>query len=353
MDLYQQQLKEKAEQLKFWLIPFYQGAIEVFPSASKHYRMRAEFSILHEGDKAFYAMHQGPNKTLEKITSFLIGSKLINTLMPLLKSLWDEDKLLRHRLFRVDFLTSLKGEALITLCYHKKLDEAWLESAHKASQKLGITLIGRAKKQKLATGSSVIKEEVLIHGQKYFFIQNENGFSQPNAQVNEKMIAWMVDCLVPGQDLLELYCGNGNFTLPFSRKADKILATEVNKHSIAALKENMILNNATNIACARLSAAEISDALSKRRSFKRLKDIDLSSYHFHTIFVDPPRAGVDQTTCEMMHCFQQILYMSCQPLTLLGNLKELTLSHRVIKVALFDQFPFTPHMEVGLSLVSL
>lgn len=45
--------------------------------------------------------------------------------------------------------------------------------------------------------------------------------------------------------------------------------------------------------------------------------------------------------------------MSCQPLTLLGNLKELTLSHRVIKVALFDQFPFTPHMEVGLSLVSL
>ena len=71
MDLYQQQLKEKAEQLKFWLIPFYQGAIEVFPSASKHYRMRAEFSILHEGDKAFYAMHQGPNKTLEKINIYV------------------------------------------------------------------------------------------------------------------------------------------------------------------------------------------------------------------------------------------------------------------------------------------
>lgn len=353
MNLYQQQLIEKEKQLKFWLAPFYRGEIEVFPSAVQHYRMRAEFSIVHEGNKAFYAMHRGPNKTLEKITSFSAASKLINTLMPLLKKLWDENKLLRHRLFRVDFLTSLKGEALITLCYHKKLDKTWLENAEQASQKLGVSLIGRAKKQKLVAGSEVITEELLIHGQKYLYIQGENGFSQPNAQVNEKMIAWMVDRLVPGEDVLELYCGNGNFTLPFSKKAGKILATEVNKHSIAALKENMVLNHVTNIACARLAAAEIRDALDKVRPFRRLKDIDLTHYRFHTVFVDPPRAGIDRATCQMMRRFPQILYMSCQPLTLIDNLKELTLNHRVSKAALFDQFPFTPHMEVGLSLVSL
>ena len=48
--------------------------------------------------------------------------------------------------------------------------------------------------------------------------------------------------------------------------------------------------------------------------------------------------------------FDTILYISCNPETLVGNLQRICRSHRVEKLALFDQFPYTDHMECGVLL---
>ncbi len=98
------------------------------------------------------------------------------------------------------------------------------------------------------------------------------------------------------QDLLELYCGNGNFTLPLStRFFRRVLATELAKSSVYAAQWNIEQNQIENTQVARLSAEEFTQAYNGEREFRRLQEanIDLASYDFDTVFVDPPRAGID------------------------------------------------------------
>ena len=66
--------------------------------------------------------------------------------------------------------------------------------------------------------------------------------------------------------------------------------------------------------------------------------------------MDPPRAGLDPATTALVSGFDNILYISCNPQTLVANLHEISLTHRVTDLAMFDQFPYTHHMEMGVLL---
>jgi tRNA (uracil-5-)-methyltransferase len=100
----------------------------------------------------------------------------------------------------------------------------------------------------------------------------------------------------------------------------------------------------------RLASEEVTQALTGVREFRRLQGIDLQSFDFGTVFVDPPRAGLDPATLELVRGYQRILYISCNPETLAANLQDLNSTHRITRCALFDQFPYTHHMESGVLL---
>lgn len=104
---------------------------------------------------------------------------------------------------------------------------------------------------------------------------------------------------------------------------------------------------------ARLSSEEFSEAYSGKRTFNRLKEnnIVFAEYNLSTVLVDPPRAGLDKDTCKLMQQFQRIVYISCNPETLARDLEVLKESHTIQKVAAFDQFPYTHHLESGVFLV--
>ncbi|MGL4614708.1 MAG: tRNA (uridine(54)-C5)-methyltransferase TrmA, partial [Shewanella sp.] len=70
----------------------------------------------------------------------------------------------------------------------------------------------------------------------------------------------------------------------------------------------------------------------------------------NTIFVDPPRAGIDPDTLALVQGYERILYISCNPETLKDNLEQLCKTHKISRFALFDQFPYTDHMESGVLL---
>ena len=74
---------------------------------------------------------------------------------------------------------------------------------------------------------------------------------------------------------------------------------------------------------------------------------------FDTVFVDPPRAGIDDETLKLLQGFERIIYISCNPDTLHDNLKTLTQTHRVTNFAMFDQFHFTHHVESGVLLENI
>ncbi|MCL4112661.1 UNVERIFIED_CONTAM: hypothetical protein GTU68_052108 [Idotea baltica] len=349
---YQEQLQEKATALENILAAFSPPKLQIFDSPPSHYRLRAEFRLWHENQKLHYAMFKpGSNNQPIFIENFPIASPRINELMPQLKAAWQSSDTLRRKLFQIEFLTTLAGDALVTLCYHRPLDETWLAEAKQLSKALNINIVGRSKGKKWIIGRDYVNETICIAGRTFTYQQPEGSFSQPNGEVNIKMLSWAHSVLnTKHQDLLELYCGNGNFTLPLSTKVRKVLATEISKPSVRAATENIKNNQIQNVTLARLSAEELTEALNGVRPFRRLAHIDLLSYNFSTIFVDPPRAGMDFDTCELARQFDYILYISCNPKTLIANIEQLHNTHKITACALFDQFPYTSHVESGVLL---
>lgn len=349
---YDKQLTEKVDITKKQFLEFYSGPLEVFESSKSNFRMRAEFKIWHEGEKSYYAMYKpGEYKTPVMIDNFSIGSKKIHELMPKVLREINASSTIRNRLFQIEFLTTLTNEALVTFIYHKKLDEEWIDAAKKLEALLQCKIIGRSRKQKVVLSEDFVTETLQLKAGTFNYQHVETGFTQPNAEVCISMLNWAVDKSQGiGGDLLELYCGNGNFTIPLSTCFDKVLATEVSKTSIRSAQYNIEKNNINNIDVLRMSSEEFTEALNGVREYRRLKELDLNSFNFSTIFVDPPRSGLDEDTEKMVSRFDHILYVSCNPETLHKNLQSICKTHKVEAMAMFDQFPYTHHRECGVLL---
>jgi len=347
---YETQLTYKVKQIK---AQFGIDNLEIIRSNPEHFRTRAEFRIFHDygNGTITYAMHGFERKKIVSIDACGIVSDAIAKTMPKLLDALSQNEMLRHRLYSVEFLSSSTEEVLVTLIYHKKIDALWLDEAQKLAQMLKIDLIGRSRGVKLVVTKEYIHETLQIDGKSYRFRLYDTGFTQPNTHVNEQMIGWVKRHVARQEnDLLELYCGHGNFTIPLSEQFNKVLATEISKRSIQSAKENCSLNGVDNIAFVRLSAEELTQALRKERTFNRLKGIDLDAYDFSHVFVDPPRAGLDEKTRNFVQRFENIIYISCDPETLLRDLESLKKHYSVENFAVFDQFAYTRHLECGVIL---
>lgn len=356
MTAYQQQLEDKIARIRNQFNVFHPPELEIFESPEQHFRMRAEFRIWHTENDMFYAMFErdeSQQKTVVRIDDFPIADQSINNLMPILLDALKADELLSRKLFEVHFLATLKGEMLVSLVYRAPLSETWEAAAKQLANQLNIKIVGRSRGQKLVLTDEFVVEELQVFDRKFQYKQIESSFTQPNAVVCQKMLQWACQAAEGStKDLLELYCGNGNFTLPLSLKFNRVLATELAKSSVYAAQWNIEQNRIENIQVARLSAEEFTQAYQGEREFRRLQEaeIEIQSYDFDTVFVDPPRAGIDDATLKLLQGFHRIIYISCNPDTLAANLNTLTQTHRIVKFALFDQFPYTHHVESGVLL---
>lgn len=348
---YQEQLDYKVNQIKE---DFELENIDILTSKESHFRNRSEFKIYHDEDKITYAMSRLDRKGVIRISSCSIISPIIDKFMPILIQEIEPIRILEHKLFAIEFLSSTTNNLLITLIYHKKIDQEWEDEAKKLSQKLNIEIIGRSRKIKRVINKEYINETLTINQKDYHYRLYDTGFTQPNALVNQKMVGWVKKQIKKtDNDLLELYCGHGNFTIPLSEQFRSLLATEISKTSIKTAKENCILNSIENIDFIRLSSEELTSALKKEREFNRLKDIDLDQYNFSHVFVDPPRAGLDEKTLNFISQFKNIIYISCNPQTLKRDLELLKDKFKIQNFAVFDQFAYTLHLECGVILKSI
>jgi tRNA (uracil-5-)-methyltransferase len=222
-------------------------------------------------------------------------------------------------------------------------------------------------------GVDFVREELVVDGAPLQYKQLEGGFTQPNAGISVQMLQWAKNAAVyddaaisaidastnpsvtperRADDFLELYCGNGNFTVAMAPMFRRVLATEVSKVSVAAAKENLVANGVANVDVVRLSSEELTRALDEGKSFERLNGVDLSEFELKTVLVDPPRAGMGTEVTKFVSRFGRIVYISCNPQTLAEDVRALALTHEVRRFAVFDQFPYTPHLECGALLVA-
>ena len=349
---YAEQLAAKVHAMREQFAEFDAPVPDIFESAPLHYRLRAEFRIWHDGDNIDYVMFDPDAPQIPvRIADFPAGAESINRLMPILREKLLANDLLRHKLFTVEFLTTLSGEVLVTLVYHRRMDDEWRHAAEQLQTELDIGIIGRSRGQKIVLRNDYVDECLTVDSRQLHYRQIENSFTQPNGGINQKMLSWACSQLQSvGGDLIELYCGNGNFTIALAPLFQRVLATEISKSSVKAAQHNLSTNRIDNVEIVRMSSDEISTALSGGRAFNRLKHISLDDYHFSTLLVDPPRSGLDDVTLALARRFDKILYISCNPQTLHANIAALNDSHRIAALALFDQFPYTHHLECGVLL---
>ncbi|MBJ6750332.1 23S rRNA (uracil(1939)-C(5))-methyltransferase RlmD [Geomonas anaerohicana] len=170
------------------------------------------------------------------------------------------------------------------------------------------------------------------------------GFSQVNYRQNLELIrtacAWAE---LTGQErVLDLYCGNGNLSLPLALNAAQVLGIEGYGPSIADAVANAEHNGIVN------ATFQVSDAAQAvRRLVKRKERFDL-------VVLDPPRGGAEAAAELAGLAPQKIIYVSCDPATLARDLASLCNNgYQVTRSQPVDMFPQTYHLESVTELVRI
>ena len=322
----------------------------IYSSPYHSFRHRCEFGLAEFKNGFNYSMIKD-RKRIE-IDEYPICSESIQKLMKnLLQELTKEDVLL-NKLFQIEFQSSRLDEVMVSLIYHKKLDENWIKKIEALKEDLKCSVIGRSKNQKLVIGQDYVTEQYASLNKKFKLKLYEQCFSQTNPDICDQMINWIEDNRKKDSDIIELHCGIGTFTIPLSRLFRNVIATENSRPSLVALEKNINLNKCKNIKYARLSGKETLEAYEEKREFRRLidKNIYLKEYNIKSIFVDPPREGIDKDTISKISHFDEIIYISCGFQSLKRDLDILKETHKIKKAAMFDQFPYTDHIESGVIL---
>jgi 23S rRNA (uracil1939-C5)-methyltransferase len=187
----------------------------------------------------------------------------------------------------------------------------------------------------LLFGEEAIEEEIL--GLR--FRVRPNAFLQTNTGMAERLYELAAEFaqLTGDETVYDLYCGIGTIGLSMARSALTVWGVDVSEESVACALENAELNGIANAA---FFAGEVGQALEELRS--RAGDPDV-------VVVDPPRAGLSGKALRRIGRLgpRRIVYVSCNPTTLAGNIKQLTgdFGYRLERVRPVDMFPHTPHVE--------
>lgn len=179
-----------------------------------------------------------------------------------------------------------------------------------------------------------------VYGKPYFFERKNgvlyqvsmNSFFQVNPYMSERMFLYVRKCLKNACNVLDLYCGVGTLGLQLDKSKVNLTGIEVVSSAILNAISNARLNQFTN---------------SSFHLGKVEKIIDKIDASYDVIIVDPPRAGLGFFTKEtiLKTSTKQIIYISCNPFTLIRDLKELEHEFQLESVQGFDMFPYTKHVE--------
>ena len=163
-------------------------------------------------------------------------------------------------------------------------------------------------------------------------------FVQVNAGMNQRMIARAMELVdpQPGDRVLDLFCGLGNFTLPLARRAGTVVGVEGEAGLVARARENAAANG---IANTEFFAGDL--AADQRGAPWAARDYD-------KVLLDPPRSGAAAVLEYLPRkSARRVVYVSCHPGSLARDAGTLVQQHgfKLIAAGVMDMFPHTAHVE--------
>lgn len=164
-------------------------------------------------------------------------------------------------------------------------------------------------------------------------------FTQINPEINRSMLNRAIECLQLNEtdQVLDLFCGLGNFSLPMARHCAQVTAVEGSAVMVKKARDNAARNNIHNVEfhMADLYSDDIASAPWLKKKYSK-------------ILLDPPRSGADAVLRYLGKMgAERIVYVSCHPATLARDAGVLVneLGYRLTEAGIMDMFPHTGHVE--------
>ncbi len=181
-----------------------------------------------------------------------------------------------------------------------------------------------------------------IYGEKYLYEMigeykyriSPDSFFQVNSRTVNKLYNKVVEYAIEDDkkdNLVDLYCGTGTIGIYLSKYFNSIIGIELNGQAVEDAKENAKINSVNNIE---FYAGDVGKIINDQ-------------IKADVIVVDPPRSGLDKRTKDILLKIKanKIVYVSCNPLTLARDIKELDNGYKLGDITLVDMFPNTHHVE--------
>ena len=191
----------------------------------------------------------------------------------------------------------------------------------------------------LSNNNKVIYGDGVIYDylNEYKFQISPNSFFQVNSTQTIKMYneAIKMADLKPTDVIYDLYCGIGTISIFASKYVKRVYGIEIVHSSIENARLNARLNNILNVD---FIEGDVETAFENAVKGDRRADV---------VIVDPPRKGLDIKTIETLLDIspRKIVYVSCNPATLIRDLKEFEDDYDIKKIQPIDNFPYTNHCE--------
>ena len=162
-------------------------------------------------------------------------------------------------------------------------------------------------------------------------------FMQTNRRINERLVSTVLDwaALKGHEEVLDLFCGIGNFSLNLAKSARTVLGVDISRAAVSLARINSEANVIENVRFVRSSVP-----------FFLRKSLDQRA-KFDLIILDPPREGARDILEDLLKLSpKRMIYVSCNPTTLARDVKILIeRDYELVKIRPFDMFPQTFHIE--------
>lgn len=165
-----------------------------------------------------------------------------------------------------------------------------------------------------------------------FFKETYNSFFQVNRYINSELFKLIEDNVEEGSIVADMCSGVGTLSIVASKKAEKVYSLEIVENAIKDGLLNAKMNRRDNIEFM------LGDAYSNLGKIKEKLD---------TIIIDPPRSGLNKEALKTILDIEpeDVIYVSCDPITLSRDLKVLQHKFDIKKIYILDMFSFTYHVE--------
>ena len=307
---------------------------EVIADAPWGYRRRARLSLNYQPKTQQFQMgfRKSASSDIVDVRQCPILAPQLEALLPDLRACLGSLQGIRH-LGHVELVQAGSGTLMI-LRHTAPLSGADNEKLERFSHSKGLSLY-------LAPQSEILET---VSGQTPWYESNglrlnfsPRDFIQVNAGVNQKMVTSALEWLdvQPGDRVLDLFCGMGNFTLPLATRAASVVGVEGVPALVEKGRENAQQNGLHNVT---FFHENLEEDVTRQPWAKN---------GFDKILLDPARAGAAGV---MQHIIKlqpgRIVYVSCNPATLARDSEALLRAgYQIQRLAMLDMFPHTGHLE--------